>query len=138
MNIAKRHQGFFCTCGIKFISRKSLDGHVRFQNKDPESSSLSKRDIKHKVIPNKPLQCICGFRSSFKHSTYKHVMYYTTEKKFTCDICPKRFLNMAYLREHYVKSHKLSKDMALGNGCSKCGLSFETMKEFREHSKIVQ
>lgn len=147
MNIAKRHQGFFCICGIKFISRKSLDGHVHFQNKNqaesssPSSSSL--QDVKfgseyHSVHPSKPLQCICGFRSASKYNTSKHVMYYTTERKFQCELCPKRLLNMGYLREHYARAHKLSRNIALGNGCRKCGISFGSMREFHDHSRTVQ
>lgn len=146
MNIGKRHQGFFCICGIKFINRKSLDGHVQFQNKQHAESSassssaipVSKFGSDHGVHPTKPLQCICGFRSASKYNTSKHVMYYTTERKFVCDLCPKRLLNMGYLREHYARSHKLSKKFALGHGCRKCGTSFESMKEFHEHSRTVQ
>lgn len=152
-NLAKRHQGFHCICGAEFSSPKSLDGHVRMQIQNPVDppprppppppspsppKPLSKVCKKHGAIPNNRYGCICGFHAAKKSNTIKHILYHTTEKKFACDYCQKKFVNMSYLRLHYTKIHKLPKSKALGHGCSKCGIAFKTRKEFFAHSKTVQ
>lgn len=109
LNIDKRHQGFFCICGIKFNSRKTLDNHIQFQNS---------RNIKSASASRSPSPV-------------------AVQKKFGCAICSGGFKNNSDWRKHMKKTHAADPD-TMPILCLDCGVTCRKIQIFIRHRATVQ
>ncbi|XP_077409941.1 zinc finger and BTB domain-containing protein 47 isoform X3 [Vanacampus margaritifer] len=80
----------------------------------------------------KSIQCVaCGkeFKKLWSLHEHNKVVHGYAEKKFSCEICDKKFYTMAHVRKHMV-AH--TKDMPFT--CETCGKSFKRSMSLKVHS----
>lgn len=80
----------------------------------------------------KNIQCVsCGkcFKKLWSLHEHIKVVHGLAEKKFSCEICEKKFYTMAHVRKHMV-AH--TKDMPFT--CETCGKSFKRSMSLKVHS----
>ncbi|KAJ0022904.1 hypothetical protein NQD34_015038 [Periophthalmus magnuspinnatus] len=80
----------------------------------------------------KSIQCVtCGkaFKKLWSLHEHNKIVHGYAEKKFSCEICEKKFYTMAHVRKHMV-AH--TKDMPFT--CETCGKSFKRSMSLKVHS----
>ncbi|XP_043921982.1 zinc finger and BTB domain-containing protein 47 [Protopterus annectens] len=80
----------------------------------------------------KNIQCVtCGkaFKKLWSLHEHNKIVHGYAEKKFSCEICEKKFYTMAHVRKHMV-AH--TKDMPFT--CETCGKSFKRSMSLKVHS----
>uniref|UniRef100_A0A3B3T224 Zinc finger and BTB domain containing 47 n=1 Tax=Paramormyrops kingsleyae TaxID=1676925 RepID=A0A3B3T224_9TELE len=80
----------------------------------------------------KTIQCVtCGkaFKKLWSLHEHNKIVHGYAEKKFSCEICEKKFYTMAHVRKHMV-AH--TKDMPFT--CETCGKSFKRSMSLKVHS----
>lgn len=78
------------------------------------------------------IQCVtCGkaFKKLWSLHEHNKIVHGYAEKKFSCEICEKKFYTMAHVRKHMV-AH--TKDMPFT--CETCGKSFKRSMSLKVHS----
>ncbi|XP_060540460.1 zinc finger and BTB domain-containing protein 47 isoform X2 [Pantherophis guttatus] len=88
--------------------------------------------LHHQTDCEKNIQCItCGkvFKKLWSLHEHNKIVHSYAEKKFSCEICEKRFYTMAHVRKHMV-AH--TKDMPFT--CETCGKSFKRSMSLKVHS----
>lgn len=65
------------------------------------------RRISHGLHPSKPLHCKCGFKAPLLGFVKRHIVFFKPDRKFSCQICLRKFLSVRYLSHHYKTFHKV-------------------------------
>lgn len=90
------------------------------------SSDCTMSDVKLSEFP-----CfICAKIYHTKDYLLLHTKIHAGEKSFTCEKCPKAFVNITALKKH-LQTHNVASHM-----CPNCGLYFKTIKSLKIHSII--
>ncbi|XP_026871991.2 zinc finger and BTB domain-containing protein 47 isoform X1 [Electrophorus electricus] len=88
--------------------------------------------LHHQTNCEKNIQCVmCGkvFKKLWSLHEHNKIVHGYAEKKFSCEICEKKFYTMAHVRKHMV-AH--TKDMPFT--CETCGKSFKRSMSLKVHS----
>ncbi|XP_033854859.2 zinc finger and BTB domain-containing protein 47-like [Acipenser ruthenus] len=88
--------------------------------------------LHHQTDCEKNIQCVtCGkaFKKLWSLHEHNKIVHGYAEKKFSCEICEKKFYTMAHVRKHMV-AH--TKDMPFT--CETCGKSFKRSMSLKVHS----
>ncbi|KAL6467586.1 hypothetical protein MHYP_G00232630 [Metynnis hypsauchen] len=112
MSIAHNHMQVCDKCGKRFLLESELMLH---QQTDCE----------------KNIQCLaCGkdFKKLWSLHEHNKIVHGYAEKKFTCEICEKKFFTMAHVRKHMI-AH--TKEMPFT--CETCGKSFKRSMSLKVH-----
>nr|XP_015810636.2 zinc finger and BTB domain-containing protein 47 [Nothobranchius furzeri] len=113
MNVTHNRMQICSNCGKRFLLESELLLH---QQTDCERS----------------IQCVaCGkaFKKLWSLHEHNKIIHGYAEKKFSCEICEKKFYTMAHVRKHMV-AH--TKDMPFT--CETCGKSFKRSMSLKVHS----
>ncbi|XP_072306982.1 zinc finger and BTB domain-containing protein 47 [Eucyclogobius newberryi] len=113
MNVTHNRMQICSNCGKRFLMENELLLH---QQTDCEKS----------------IQCVtCGkaFKKLWSLHEHNKIVHGYAEKKFSCEICEKKFYTMAHVRKHMV-AH--TKDMPFT--CETCGKSFKRSMSLKVHS----
>lgn len=113
MNVTHNRMQICTNCGKRFLLESELLLH---QQTDCEKS----------------IQCVtCGkaFKKLWSLHEHNKIVHGYAEKKFSCEICEKKFYTMAHVRKHMV-AH--TKDMPFT--CETCGKSFKRSMSLKVHS----
>ncbi|XP_050952076.1 zinc finger and BTB domain-containing protein 47 isoform X2 [Labeo rohita] len=113
MNVTHSRMHICEKCGKRFLMESEL---VLHQQTDCEKS----------------IQCLaCGkaFRKLWSLHEHNKIVHGYAEKKYTCEICEKKFYTMAHVRKHMV-AH--TKEMPFT--CETCGKSFKRSMSLKVHS----
>ncbi|KAL1280257.1 hypothetical protein QQF64_014857 [Cirrhinus molitorella] len=113
VNVTHNRMHICDKCGKRFLMESELLLH---QQTDCETS----------------IQCLaCGkaFRKLWSLHEHNKIVHGYAEKKYTCEICEKKFYTMAHVRKHMV-AH--TKEMPFT--CETCGKSFKRSMSLKVHS----
>ncbi|KAL1782700.1 NK-tumor recognition protein isoform X1 [Sigmodon hispidus] len=113
MNVTHSRMQICGQCGKRFLLESELQLH---RQTDCERN----------------IQCItCGkaFKKLWSLHEHNKIVHGYAEKKFSCEICEKKFYTMAHVRKHMV-AH--TKDMPFT--CETCGKSFKRSMSLKVHS----
>ncbi|XP_055039001.2 zinc finger and BTB domain-containing protein 47 [Misgurnus anguillicaudatus] len=134
-------QHFSCKkCPRVFNNRWYLEKHVNVtHNRMQICNKCGKRFLleselllHHQTNCEKSIQCVtCGkaFKKLWSLHEHNKIVHGYAEKKFSCEICEKKFYTMAHVRKHMV-AH--TKDMPFT--CETCGKSFKRSMSLKVHS----
>uniref|UniRef100_A0A8B9H3S4 Zinc finger and BTB domain containing 47b n=1 Tax=Astyanax mexicanus TaxID=7994 RepID=A0A8B9H3S4_ASTMX len=113
MNVTHNRMQICNKCGKRFLLESELLLH-------------------HQTNCEKSIQCVtCGkaFKKLWSLHEHNKIVHGYAEKKFSCEICEKKFYTMAHVRKHMV-AH--TKDMPFT--CETCGKSFKRSMSLKVHS----
>ncbi|CAL8312756.1 unnamed protein product [Merluccius merluccius] len=113
MNVTHNRMQICNNCGKRFLLESELLLH-------------------HQTDCEKSIQCVtCGkaFKKLWSLHEHNKIVHGYAEKKFSCEICEKKFYTMAHVRKHMV-AH--TKDMPFT--CETCGKSFKRSMSLKVHS----
>ncbi|CAM5094689.1 unnamed protein product [Eretmochelys imbricata] len=113
MNVTHSRMQICDKCGKRFLLESELLLH-------------------HQTDCEKHIQCVtCGkaFKKLWSLHEHNKIVHGYAEKKFSCEICEKKFYTMAHVRKHMV-AH--TKDMPFT--CETCGKSFKRSMSLKVHS----
>ncbi|XP_036375095.1 zinc finger and BTB domain-containing protein 47-like [Megalops cyprinoides] len=113
MNVTHNRMQICDKCGKRFLLESELLLH-------------------HQTDCEKSIQCVtCGkaFKKLWSLHEHNKIVHGYAEKKFSCEICEKKFYTMAHVRKHMV-AH--TKDMPFT--CETCGKSFKRSMSLKVHS----
>ncbi|KAJ8337221.1 hypothetical protein SKAU_G00384410 [Synaphobranchus kaupii] len=113
MNVTHNRMQICDKCGKRFLLESELLLH-------------------HQTNCEKSIQCVtCGkaFKKLWSLHEHNKIVHGYAEKKFSCEICEKKFYTMAHVRKHMV-AH--TKDMPFT--CETCGKSFKRSMSLKVHS----
>nr|XP_060638648.1 zinc finger and BTB domain-containing protein 47 [Anolis sagrei ordinatus] len=113
MNVTHSRMQICDKCGKRFLLESELLLH-------------------HQTDCEKNIQCTtCGkaFKKLWSLHEHNKIVHGYAEKKFSCEICEKKFYTMAHVRKHMV-AH--TKDMPFT--CETCGKSFKRSMSLKVHS----
>ncbi|XP_031439383.1 zinc finger and BTB domain-containing protein 47 isoform X2 [Clupea harengus] len=113
MNVTHNRMQICTKCGKRFLLESELLLH-------------------HQTNCEKSIQCVtCGkaFKKLWSLHEHNKIVHGYAEKKFSCEICEKKFYTMAHVRKHMV-AH--TKDMPFT--CETCGKSFKRSMSLKVHS----
>ncbi|XP_051969496.1 zinc finger and BTB domain-containing protein 47-like [Xyrauchen texanus] len=113
MNVTHNRMQICNKCGKRFLLESELLLH-------------------HQTSCEKSIQCLtCGkaFKKLWSLHEHNKIVHGYAEKKFSCEICEKKFYTMAHVRKHMV-AH--TKDMPFT--CETCGKSFKRSMSLKVHS----
>nr|XP_021503104.1 zinc finger and BTB domain-containing protein 47 isoform X1 [Meriones unguiculatus] len=113
MNVTHSRMQICGQCGKRFLLESELQLH---RQTDCERN----------------IQCVtCGkaFKKLWSLHEHNKIVHGYAEKKFSCEICEKKFYTMAHVRKHMV-AH--TKDMPFT--CETCGKSFKRSMSLKVHS----
>ncbi|KAI1303113.1 Zinc finger protein [Halotydeus destructor] len=102
-------------CGKKFQWLYSWKTHVQAHREDN---------------PNKCTECGMKFFNKFILQNHIRRIHEKTERTFSCELCPKRFLSKQELIQHGV-SHSVDKAFS----CKQCGKAFTCQRYLEKHVK---
>ncbi|KAI5617185.1 zinc finger and BTB domain-containing protein 47, partial [Silurus asotus] len=134
-------QHFACKkCPRVFNNRWYLEKHTNVtHNRMQICNKCGKRFLleselllHHQTSCEKSIQCVtCGkaFKKLWSLHEHNKVVHGYAEKKFSCEVCEKKFYTMAHVRKHMV-AH--TKDMPFT--CETCGKSFKRSMSLKVHS----
>ncbi|TRZ04381.1 hypothetical protein DNTS_017636, partial [Danionella cerebrum] len=134
-------QHFSCKkCPRVFNNRWYLEKHVNVtHNRMQICNKCGKRFVleselllHHQTNCERNIQCVtCGkaFKKLWSLHEHNKIVHGYAEKKFSCEICEKKFYTMAHVRKHMV-AH--TKDMPFT--CETCGKSFKRSMSLKVHS----
>ncbi|KAG7488713.1 hypothetical protein MATL_G00037350 [Megalops atlanticus] len=113
MNVTHNRMQICDKCGKRFLLESELLLH-------------------HQTDCEKAIQCVTcgkGFKKLWSLHEHNKIVHGYAEKKFSCEICEKKFYTMAHVRKHMV-AH--TKDMPFT--CETCGKSFKRSMSLKVHS----
>uniref|UniRef100_W5MTT2 Zinc finger and BTB domain containing 47 n=1 Tax=Lepisosteus oculatus TaxID=7918 RepID=W5MTT2_LEPOC len=113
MNVTHNRMQICDKCGKRFLLESELLLH-------------------HQTDCEKNIQCVTcgkGFKKLWSLHEHNKIVHGYAEKKFSCEICEKKFYTMAHVRKHMV-AH--TKDMPFT--CETCGKSFKRSMSLKVHS----
>ncbi|NWZ83299.1 ZN652 protein, partial [Poecile atricapillus] len=113
MNVTHSRMQICDKCGKRFLLESELLLH-------------------HQTDCEKNIQCVTcgkGFKKLWSLHEHNKIVHGYAEKKFSCEICEKKFYTMAHVRKHMV-AH--TKDMPFT--CETCGKSFKRSMSLKVHS----
>ncbi|XP_060681169.1 zinc finger and BTB domain-containing protein 47 isoform X1 [Hemiscyllium ocellatum] len=113
MNVTHSRMQICDKCGKRFVLESELSLH-------------------HQTDCEKSIQCVTcgkGFKKLWSLHEHNKIVHGYAEKKFSCEICEKKFYTMAHVRKHMV-AH--TKDMPFT--CETCGKSFKRSMSLKVHS----
>ncbi|KAI7809563.1 zinc finger and BTB domain-containing protein 47 isoform X2 [Triplophysa rosa] len=134
-------QSFSCVrCPKIFNNRWVLEKHTNMtHNRMQVCDKCGKRFLleselllHHQTDCEKTIQCLtCGkaFRKLWSLHEHNKIVHGYADKKYTCEICEKKFYTMAHVRKHMV-AH--TKEMPFT--CETCGKSFKRSMSLKVHS----
>ncbi|TRY53832.1 hypothetical protein DNTS_002789 [Danionella cerebrum] len=134
-----RFQNFSCImCSKSFSNRWYLEKHMNISH-----SRICDKCGKHFLLENelllhqqtdceRSIQCLTcrkAFRKLWSLHEHNKIVHGYAEKKFTCEICEKKFYTMAHVRKHMV-AH--TKEMPFT--CETCGKCFKRSLSLKVHA----
>lgn len=102
-DVTKRQEGYYCTCDVKFNSRKKLDAHLKLHNfaKKWKPSQTGK-------------QADLATKSQILEDEHRRVVQIKTARRRTmsrtCEICDRTVKNFYLLYKHQVSVHGMTLD----------------------------
>ncbi|NXC85509.1 Z652A protein, partial [Cercotrichas coryphoeus] len=115
-----QHNGAFSTVSqmVKFVLKPIKEHLFLWEGAEVEE-----------LIPPQCVTCGKGFKKLWSLHEHNKIVHGYAEKKFSCEICEKKFYTMAHVRKHMV-AH--TKDMPFT--CETCGKSFKRSMSLKVHS----
>lgn len=100
-------------------SQYSHKNHIQHSNPLLSSTANSNNKLRHECV-------YCGKRFPTPSKLQRHSLSHTGEKPFSCNVCMKKFSQMAHLRNHLRHAHKIEDGVSLTNAIqSKANLNLE-------------
>merc|ERR1712076_205475 len=78
------------------------------QHSNPLLNPSSNSKLRHECV-------YCGKRFPTPSKLQRHSLSHTGEKPFSCNVCMKKFSQMAHLRNHLRHAHKIEDGVSLSN-----------------------
>ncbi|RLW11350.1 hypothetical protein DV515_00001272 [Chloebia gouldiae] len=130
MNVTHSRMQICDKCGKRFLLESELLLH-------------------HQTDCEKNIQCVTcgkGFKKLWSLHEHNKIVHGYAEKKFSCEICEKKFYTMAHVRKHmncnerFQYKYQLRSHMSIHIGhkqfmCQWCGKDFNMKQYFDEHMK---
>jgi len=110
-------------------SQYSHKNHIQHSN--PLLSSASNSKLRHECV-------YCGKRFPTPSKLQRHSLSHTGEKPFSCNVCMKKFSQMAHLRNHLRHAHKIEDGVSLSTAIhSKANINLQGENQsYSESGKI--
>lgn len=89
-------------------SQFSHNDHTQHSNPLLSSGGSSSSKLRHECV-------YCGKRFPTPSKLQRHSLSHTGEKPFSCNVCMKKFSQMAHLRNHLRHAHKMEDGVSLSN-----------------------
>lgn len=111
---------------------KMLDDIAKMQQVNKSSTTNQQKETNQ--ISNEYTCQICQLQCADAHDLAKHVVFYSNDGKFKCDICNRQCRTFDLLNQHKRLTH-ICRDIYNEYACQICGEVVETLTSLKCHEK---